>query len=47
MKNILFICFSVIALIVVSNYMTQKNIIPNDAIRIRVIANSNDKGDQN
>ena len=47
MKNILFICSAVIVLIMISNYITKENIIPNDAIRIRVIANSNNKEDQN
>lgn len=46
MKNILFICCAIIGLIFVSNFMTKKNLIPEDAIRIRVIANSDSKEDQ-
>lgn len=46
MKNILFICFTIICLISISNFMTSNNLIPEDAIRIRVIANSNEKSDQ-
>ena len=47
MKNILFVCTAIIGLITISNIMTSKNLIPKDAIRIRVIANSNEKEDQN
>lgn len=46
MKNILFIFGAVVALIMISNYVTKENIIPDDAIRVRVIANSNKKEDQ-
>ncbi len=46
MKNILFVCISIIILVVISNIMTEKNLIPGDAIRIRIIANSNEKKDQ-
>jgi len=46
MKNILFICFTICSLIIISNIMTSNNLIPEDAIRIRVIANSNEKEDQ-
>lgn len=46
MKNILFVCFTIICLILISNFMTSKNLIPKDAIRIRVIANSNEDKDQ-
>lgn len=46
MKNILFIFGAVVALIVISNYVTKENIIPDDAIRVRVIANSNNEEDQ-
>ena len=46
MKNILFVCTAIIGLITISNFMTSKNLIPKDAIRIRVIANSNEVDDQ-
>lgn len=46
MKNILFIFGAVVALIMISNYVTKENIIPDDAIRVRVIANSNTEEDQ-
>ena len=46
MKNIFFVCSAIILLILISNFMTKKNLIPEDAIRIRVIANSNEKQDQ-
>ena len=46
MKNILFVCFTIICLILISNFMTSKNLIPKEAIRIRVIANSNEVEDQ-
>lgn len=46
MKNILFICATVFTLVYISNVVTKKNLIPEDAIRIRVIANSNSKEDQ-
>lgn len=46
MKNILFIFIALIGLVYISNIITKKNLIPEDAIRIRVIANSNDKKDQ-
>lgn len=46
MKNILFIFGAVVALIIISNYVTKENIIPDDAIRVRVIANSNKEEDQ-
>ncbi len=46
MKNILFVFAAIIGLITISNIMTSKNLIPKDAIRIRVIANSNEKKDQ-
>lgn len=47
MKNILFIIGALVTLIFISNYITKKNLIPEDAIRVRVIANSNSKEDQN
>ena len=47
MKNIIFVFCAVIVLILISNYITKENIIPEDAIRIRVIANSNKESDQN
>ena len=46
MKNILFILLAIVGLVYVSDIITKKNIIPEDAIRIRVIANSNSKEDQ-
>ena len=47
MKNFFYVISAIILLVIVSNYMTNKNLIPKDAIRIRVIANSNSKEDQN
>ena len=46
MKNILFILISIGLLVGIANVMTRKNLIPDDAIRIRVIANSNSDADQ-
>lgn len=46
MKNILYIFGAVVVLIMISNYVTKENIIPDDAIRVRVIANSNKEEDQ-
>ena len=46
MKNILFIVGALILLVLISNYITTEDIIPEDAIRIRVIANSNSDEDQ-
>ena len=46
MKNILFVLISLIGLIYISNIITERNLIPEDAIRIRVIANSDKKEDQ-
>ncbi len=46
MKNILFVFGAVVTLVLISNYLTKENIIPEDAIRIRVIANSDSKEDQ-
>ena len=46
MKNILFVCVFIFILVLISNYITSENIIPDDAIRIRVIANSNSEEDQ-
>ena len=46
MKNILFILVSIGLLVGIANVMTRKNLIPDDAIRIRVIANSNSDADQ-
>ena len=46
MKNILFIMCAIVSLICISNYITKENLIPDDAIRVRVIANSNSKEDQ-
>ena len=47
MKNFFYVISAIILLVIVSNYMTNKILIPKDAIRIRVIANSNSKEDQN
>lgn len=41
MKNILFIVGAILVLVFISDYITEENIIPEDAIRIRVIASSN------
>ena len=46
MKNILFILIAVITLALVANSLTSNNLIPDEAIRIRVIANSNSDDDQ-
>ena len=46
MKNILFVFVALLSLVLISNYITKENIIPKDAIRIRVIANSNSEEDQ-
>ena len=46
MKNFFYVLGALIILIIISNVMTKKNLIPEDAIRIRVIGNSNSKEDQ-
>lgn len=46
MKNILFIFVALLCLVLISNFITKENIIPENAIRIRVIANSNSEEDQ-
>lgn len=47
MKNTIFLFFGIISIyIIVGNVFATNNIIPDDAIRIRVIANSNSKQDQ-
>lgn len=47
MKNTIFLFFGIIFIyIIVGNVFATNNIIPDDAIRIRVIANSNSKQDQ-
>lgn len=46
MKNILFIFGALLCLVLISNFITKENIIPENAIRIRVIANSNSEEDQ-
>lgn len=46
MKNIFFIMLPVLLLIVISNIVSEKKLIPEDAIRIRVIAQSNLEKDQ-
>ena len=47
MKNFFYVLCAIIILVIISNVITKKNLIPEDAIRIRVIANSNSKEDQN
>ena len=46
MKNILFILFFIFLLVGISNVVTENELIPEDAIRIRVIAASDKKEDQ-
>lgn len=46
MKNFFYVITAIIILILISNYITKENLIPEDAIRIRVIGNSNNKKDQ-
>lgn len=46
MRNIFFVILPIIVLIFISNLISEKNLIPEDAIRIRVIANSNLKKEQ-
>ena len=46
MKNIFFVICSIVFLVAVSNYLTKEQIIPEEAIRIRVIANSDSLEDQ-
>ena len=46
MKNFFYVLVALFLLVFISNYLTKKNLIPEDAIRIRVIANSNNKKDQ-
>lgn len=46
MKNILFILTALTLLVLISNKVTEENLIPEEAIRIRVIANSNSEEDQ-
>ena len=46
MKNCLFIFVLIVLLILISNVVTNNDLIPEDAIRIRVVANSNDNNDQ-
>ncbi len=46
MKNILFILGAILLLVMVSKLVTENDLIPEDAIRIRVIANSNEDKDQ-
>lgn len=48
MKNsIIFLALIVVVYIVIGNVVSKKNIIPDDAIRIRIIANSDSEYDQN
>lgn len=46
MKYILSIIFIIIIYVVISNVVVANNLIPDDAIRVRVIANSNSDYDQ-
>lgn len=46
MKNFFYVLCAIIILVIISNFITKKNLIPEDAIRIRVIANSNSDSDQ-
>ena len=46
MKYILSIIFVIITYVLISNVVVSNNLIPDDAIRVRVIANSNDEYDQ-
>ena len=46
LKNCLFIFVLIVLLILISNVVTNNDLIPEDAIRIRVVANSNDNNDQ-
>lgn len=46
MKYILSIIIVIIVYVVISNLVVANNLIPDDAIRVRVIANSNDDYDQ-
>ena len=45
-KTILIVALIIISYIIVGNIFSEKIIIPNEAIRIRVIANSNSDYDQ-
>ena len=48
MRKIIILLLSIISVLyVVKNYKTEENIIPEDAIRFRVVANSNTVYDQN
>ena len=47
MKKIIFVCLAIVMIIFLNNNtVTEEIVIPNDSIRIRVIANSNSKEDQ-
>ncbi len=46
-KILLAFLFTILAYIIIGNVIAVSNIIPDDAIRIRVIANSNSEYDQN
>lgn len=46
MKYILSIIIVIITYVIISNVVVANNLIPDDAIRVRVIANSNDDYDQ-
>ena len=47
MRKAFFVCLAIIMIIFLSNTNTKEEIIiPNESIRIRVVANSNSKEDQ-
>lgn len=46
MRNIFFVILPIIILVLISNIISEKKLIPEDAIRIRVIAQSNSREDQ-
>lgn len=46
MKNILFVIGAMVFLVFISDYITSEELIPVDAIRIRVIGSSNSEEDQ-
>ena len=46
-KTLLMLILIIITYVVIGNVVAKNNLIPNDAIRIRIIANSNSDYDQN
>lgn len=46
MKNIFYFFVAIFTLVFISNFVSNNDIIPEDSIRVRVIANSNSKYDQ-